>query len=984
MRLRHLALVLSLPFSLAAQGAGSAEVFQNAPASVRPYLDQALQARAAQDGEGERRMLEQALTTLGSSHPDSFWIYRMLRQYYADRGNPLMASRMGELEITTAGGEGMKIPAMTGLVVQRSALHDKDGAQAALNALQSQLGIMRTKRNWAQRGSLWQGQLAWATGQMHSSFGHPVEAEAAFQACLSSLAEFGRFNPGEADFQFAECAAELAQLQINQGRLTEAGALLLTQRQLMESALAKQLRPAAMARIAPPLVRVAVEQGRNPEARRIAEEAIQSIQALGAQESSLRLARLRLELARIDMLEGRWASALVLHQARRDGLLQGQGEIGQRGAFSVEYGYTLLRLGKVAEADTVLSSVLNFRQGLYDDKAQPLLEARAFYGLALAAQGRRDEARHLLADAVPRLLALIHGERGSAESGVLRTAQMNWLLEGYLNLLSDVARQGGPEAPAAIEESFRLADIARGSTVQRALAAAASRSIPDNPALADLARKEQDQDNEMAALTDGLNNLLARGRVAEQDKVVADMRARLNTLRSDHEATLKELQRKFPAYAGLLNPQALTPRELQKYLGPDEALVSVYATSDRTLIWAFGAQGAVRFAVAPLGADAVAAAVTRLRHGLDPNEATLGRVSNFDSKTAHQLYASLLAPVAEGWSGARKLVLVPHGPLGQLPFSVLLTEPWQETPGPVPFASMASAPWLIRQVAISQLPAALALPVLRQRDAGRASRASKPFIGFGDPLFSQEAAPASTRAAGAGQPQHRNLAIKPAAAAAVSQANVASALDFSLLSPLPDTAEEIRQVAQALRADAGQDTYLQQRATETNARQTDLRPYRVVMFATHGLVPGEMPGLYQPALALSNPGLTGEAAAPGLDGMLTMEEILTLKLNADWVVLSACNTASSSGKGSEAVSGLGRAFFYAGARALLVTHWPVETVSARLLTTDTFRRQAETPNAPRSVLLQQAALTLMQQQGGQYSYAHPMFWAPYVIVGDGG
>ncbi|MCE1185344.1 MAG: hypothetical protein LWW92_07030 [Rhodocyclales bacterium] len=579
MRLRHLALVLSLPFSLAAQGAGSAEVFQNAPASVRPYLDQALQARAAQDGEGERRMLEQALTTLGSSHPDSFWIYRMLRQYYSDRGNPLMASRMGELEITTAGGEGMKIPAMTGLVVQRSALHDKDGAQAALNALQSQLGIMRTKRNWAQRGSLWQGQLAWATGQMHSSFGHPVEAEAAFQACLSSLAEFGRFNPGEADFQLAECAAELAQLQINQGRLTEAGALLLTQRQLMESALAKQLRPAAMARIAPPLVRVAVEQGRNPEARRIAEEAIQSIQALGAQESSLRLAR-------------------------------------------------------------------------------------------------------LLADAVPRLLALIHGERGSAESGVLRTAQMNWLLEGYLNLLSDVARQGGPEAPAAIEESFRLADIARGSTVQRALAAAASRSIPDNPALADLARKEQDQDNEMAALTDGLNNLLARGRVAEQDKVVADMRARLNTLRSDHEATLKELQRKFPAYAGLLNPQALTPRELQKYLGPDEALVSVYATSDRTLIWAFGAQGAVRFVVAPLGADAVAAAVTRLRHGLDPNEATLGRVSNFDSKTAHQLYASLLAPVAEGWSGARKLVLVPHGPLGQLPFSVLLTEPWQETPRP--------------------------------------------------------------------------------------------------------------------------------------------------------------------------------------------------------------------------------------------------------------------------------------------------------------
>ena len=169
-------------------------------------------------------------------------------------------------------------------------------------------------------------------------------------------------------------------------------------------------------------------------------------------------------------------------------------------------------------------------------------------------------------------------------------------------------------------------------------------------------------------------------------------------------------------------------------------------------------------------------------------------------------------------------------------------------------------------------------------------------------------------------------------------------------------------------------------ATESNVKAQDMSGYRIVMFATHGLVPGEMPGLFQPALALSNPALSGEKE----DGLLTMEEILALKLRADWVVLSACNTASPSGEGSEAVSGLGRAFFYAGAKALLVSSWPVETVSARLLTTDIFRRQSESAATSRAGALREASLGLMKQGTPAYSYAHPLFWAPFIIVGDGG
>ncbi len=159
------------------------------------------------------------------------------------------------------------------------------------------------------------------------------------------------------------------------------------------------------------------------------------------------------------------------------------------------------------------------------------------------------------------------------------------------------------------------------------------------------------------------------------------------------------------------------------------------------------------------------------------------------------------------------------------------------------------------------------------------------------------------------------------------------------------------------------------------------------MFATHGLVPGDLNGLDQPALALSNPGLTGEK---DVDGLLTLDEVLGLKLNADWVVLSACNTAAADGAGTEAVSGLGRAFFYAGARALLVSNWPVETVSAKLLTTDLFRRQGREPGLTRAEALRRSMLELLDKgiaRGAQgnplYAYAHPIFCAPFSLVGEG-
>jgi len=167
----------------------------------------------------------------------------------------------------------------------------------------------------------------------------------------------------------------------------------------------------------------------------------------------------------------------------------------------------------------------------------------------------------------------------------------------------------------------------------------------------------------------------------------------------------------------------------------------------------------------------------------------------------------------------------------------------------------------------------------------------------------------------------------------------------------------------------------------------DLSRFRIVAFATHGLLPGDLEGLTQPALALTAPAIAGVEG----DGLLTLEKILPLRLDADWVVLSACNTAAGAGAGAEAASGLGRAFFYAGTRALLVTNWSVHSASARELISDLFRRQSAEPQLARAEALRQAMMAMLDGPGfvdetGKtlFTYAHPLFWAPYSILGDGG
>ena len=206
--------------------------------------------------------------------------------------------------------------------------------------------------------------------------------------------------------------------------------------------------------------------------------------------------------------------------------------------------------------------------------------------------------------------------------------------------------------------------------------------------------------------------------------------------------------------------------------------------------------------------------------------------------------------------------------------------------------------------------------------------------------------------------------------------------DLRTWAPLPETADEICEVAHDLGVDLATHVYLGAAATESKIKQLSeagtLAKNKIVHFATHGAVAGEISSATEPGLLLTPPDKASETD----DGYLSASEIAGLKLDADWVILSACNTAAGDAKGAEALSGLARAFFYAGARSLLVSHWEVASEPTVKLITKAVDELKHDPKIGRAEALRRSMLAALSD--GKDGEAHPSVWAPFVLVGEGG
>jgi CHAT domain-containing protein/Tfp pilus assembly protein PilF len=453
-----------------------------------------------------------------------------------------------------------------------------------------------------------------------------------------------------------------------------------------------------------------------------------------------------------------------------------------------------------------------------------------------------------------------------------------------------------------------------------------------------------------------------------------DFSLRRTTLRNDLDVTERaldaaraEITRAFPDYLALAEPKPLSIAEVQSLLRGDEALVAILVGSARSFVWAVSRDRA-DWAQIDAGASALAEQVAALRNGLDPMAqqdaegaagSQAGVLRAFDVERSHALYRQVLGPVATVLDGKRHVVVVPTGALTSLPFQVLVTDP--PARGGSAGSDFRNVAWLIRKHALSVLPSVPSLHALRKLAPG--SSAPEPFFGMGDPVL-QGPDPGQQRST-------RKRSIS--APARYYRDGLADVRALREMTPLPDTAAELRAIAKVLKASPDA-INLGAAASETRVKAAPLDRYRIIQFATHGLVAGDLSGLAEPALVLTPPPQPAEAD----DGLLTASEIAALKLDAEWVVLSACNTAAGAGEGAEALSGLARAFFYAGARALLVSHWAVYSEAAVELTTRTFETLAANSKLGRGEAFRQSMLKLIGDG------RPPSYWAPFVIVGEAG
>ena len=521
-------------------------------------------------------------------------------------------------------------------------------------------------------------------------------------------------------------------------------------------------------------------------------------------------------------------------------------------------------------------------------------------------------------------------------------------------------------------EGFEIAQLTNQSASAIALRQMSVRLSRQSDQLDAVIRTRQERIAQRSALREALLAAVTQGDLRRATAI----RQQQNALEKDLLDLSQTIDRQFPDFARVSDPKPLSVERVQQLLQEDEALILVVPNVSFVHVFAVTREtfqsytiqnttdlGDAGKAYVNQGEDKIdvdAAAVSTFRKGLAPEQNAAGK--RFDLLYSFRFYNTLFGQLSDSVKSKRQFNIVTSGEFTSLPFHLLVTQ----KPSTAASAAEAyrNAAWIIREHAIAILPSVNSLESLRIIAAS--TRRRKPLIGFANPRF------------GGGGATDQVAALPTRAytdywkGVGIEKSELASRLP-----QLPDTEFELREVAKRVGA-SSEDLYLGQRASEKLVKSAPLRDFEIVYFATHGLVAGDVSGIGQPSLALSIPAKADDVD----DGLLTASEVAQLSMDADWVVLSACNTIAGDRTGAEALSGLARAFFYAGARALLVTHWAVESAAATRLTTVAFQKLATNRSLGRAEAIRQSMLDLLRDARDVHN-SDPAVWGPFSIIGEG-
>jgi CHAT domain-containing protein len=800
-------------------------------------------------------------------------------------------------------------------------------------------------------------------GALENRQGNYAAAEAAYRAAVTiQERKLGVNNPALA----VPLAREALQIS-NQGRFAESDKLFARAQRLATAR--EQADPVAQ----PMVLHLRALDQLNRQKRQNAEAALHLLdqaeagfralvppEALVARRHSASGGRSAAE----QMADAAATSALLADQSAANAL-NGLIETRRYKAVALKY------LGRTQEAVAALTASRDLYQG-----RDPRLQARYFrsVGVIAAAAGQESKAISDLDDAVTTFTKAQNGSRPLAETQLLLAANLmerhdygealdtcrdavgillslkagisGRLIVPCLDAYAHAADRGGSDAPAIRAEMFAAAQLAQGSITSQQIARATARMAAGagNPRAAEAIRA---RDTAIAKL-DGLYRRRAE-LAADRDKAtqVASLDHEIEDAQAERQRAGQALQAASPGFAQLVQ-ESVTADDAEKLLQPNEALVAIVLGEKDgwTLLMRRDRIVAGRI---DGGAKKVDALVKRFRASMEVGPD--GNPPAFDGAAALGLYKAVLAPVAAGLDGVESLTVAPSGSLLSVPFGALLT-------GEVPMDGFQHAPFLIRRMAISHVPSVASFVNLRK--AAHTVRATQPWFGLGDPR-----PPTPIQA-------QRTYPVDACGDTASLLAG---------LQPLPGSRRELEAARGLLGGDAS-DVMLGAAFTAQNVLATPLQNYKVLHFATHALLPGELRCQSEPAIVTS----TAPNAPDASGAMLTASEIEEgLKLDAQLVILAACNTGGANGEAGESLSGLARSFLFAGARSLLVTHWEANDATTTYLTALFLQNwQTHPDTGPAMALANAQRLMLDKAEGGLANLGHPFYWAVAALIGGEG
>lgn len=699
-----------------------------------------------------------------------------------------------------------------------------------------------------------------------------------------------------------------------------------------------------------------------------------------------------------DRALGHYQEALAIHQDLRDP----EGECSAR----LYIGLILQLQGASEKALANYHRVLEIIPTL----SNPFVQAAGlhFVGRAYLSFGRTEEARSYLGqalalhdkmgDLLARARTLIElgnadremGDDGQAEARFREALELGRKLRNFITevsaqeALARLQRDQGDlaTARATIEETLKTIDSVRSRVASQRLrisflASRQSYYWLDLDILMRLYERDRDGASLAAALeaserarARGLLDLLAEGRIDVRHGIAEDLKrkeeeidSRISSFQSQilsarslsnekAEQLAQEMRRAFdereqleweirnrhPRYAAVRNPVPLRLEEIQALLDDRTAFLEYAVGEDRSFLFVVTRDRLESYVLPP--ASRLAEQVSRIGEALEkPGRRSYGAYV----ETAGELYRELIAPAEGLLAGKPHLILSPDGPLHFLSFEALLTRDSREREG-----LYEGLPYLIRERSVTYVPSASVLAELaqpRERD-GSAEGERKRFVGFADPSWPGEErvvsqVPEARSVALAGLPEMRRLA---------------------------QSRHEVEEIARLYPLGASQ-LYVDRAATEENVKRNGLlKSARRIHFATHGFLNEKQPELSGLALTFDDD--------PGEDGLLQVYEIFNLELDADLVVLSACDTGLGQRVSGEGLVGVTRALLYAGARSVVVSLWQVDDSSTAELMVGFYRHLDQDPDKAES--LRRSKLEMIRQG----RYAHPYYWAPFILIGE--